>query len=208
MTIAYQVNCEIKPWLIYQRAMQNFGGSFQALGSYSLRAPPPAPSSALLLTTTTVPEPECAIPISPSHLVLSSHPYRRFGLGSVATSVKLDKVRRIRISAGLDGHCRTPLHVSGLMFEFWHSTRRIIIGQWFQQVGILEIGEDDKLSHIGLWHSQYHCPPYVENLGMFTGIKLITSRGLCREVRYGIATLQFPHLEYSSNRFEELVSSL
>jgi len=126
--------------------------------------------------------------------------------GGCVTSGSLRYVRRIRLSAGAPGRSRTSRHVSGLLFEYHNSERDSIVGQWFEEIDSMELGNGDYVVHIRVWYTQEAHPQNTlrENNGKVVGITLSTLRGVSKQ-----KLLEEPKdllcLDYYANPLEEMV---
>ncbi|KAJ3529226.1 hypothetical protein NM208_g9858 [Fusarium decemcellulare] len=97
------------------------------------------------------------------------------------TSVVLSNARRIGISVGLGGKSRGANHISGLCFEFWGPSEPIYVGQWYCEVGNIQLKQGERLQSFTFWQTQ-EAPPFSqqENYGKVTDVR-ICKAGYTRE---------------------------
>ncbi|KAG5803393.1 hypothetical protein H9Q74_013288 [Fusarium xylarioides] len=95
---------------------------------------------------------------------------------SPSSSVRFNGIKRVGISNGRAGRNRQPDHVSGFCFEFLDGRSPIYVGQWFQEIGHLDLDIDDRLTGLMFWDESV-IPPigfpqeYVAT-GRFSGVRI------------------------------------
>ncbi|KAF5964074.1 hypothetical protein FCOIX_13579 [Fusarium coicis] len=105
-----------------------------------------------------------------------------------SNSVCLSNVKRVGISCGREGRSRRPEHVSGFRFEFWDKSPPVYVGQWFKEIGHLDVCQGERITSFAF------CGVRIEKSGPEPN---------------GVEVHPGPHANmhetrYSENRFERL----
>ncbi|RBQ78652.1 hypothetical protein FVER14953_13187 [Fusarium verticillioides] len=144
--------------------------------------------------------PDSSQPKSPSPA-----PKRYKGYQGDSNYVFLHKVKRVGISCGRKGRSRRPEHVSGFLFEFWDKSPPVYIGQWFKEIGHLDVCEGERITSFTFWNEPVVCAHHNSRTTKYSGVRIEKSgpEPNAVEVHPG------PHANmhetcYSENRFERL----
>ncbi|KAF5538414.1 hypothetical protein FNAPI_11122 [Fusarium napiforme] len=137
----------------------------------------------------------------------SPAPRRYNGHPGPSNSVCLNNVKRIGISCGREGRSRRPEQVSGFHFEFWDNSRPLYVGQWFKEIGHLDVCEGERITSITFWNELVGCAYHNGRNPKYSGVRIEKSgpQPNAVEVHPG------PHRDmhessYTENRFERLAS--
>lgn len=147
------------------------------------------------------------IAISQSQFEMAPHMTRQYMTCFTTTSLK--DGRRIRFSAGVAGSTRSSQWVSGLLLQFHDSERENIVGQWFEEVDVLDIGKEDYVTHVRVWYTQEARKGNTqrENNGKVSGIMMSTLKEVSKTVLRGDPREMVCH-DYYSNPLEQMVNTL
>ena len=97
------------------------------------------------------------------------------------TVASLSGLRRIRVSVGNAGYTREPHHISGLKLEYEGSTS--VVGQWISEHASMEIGEDERLVEIEVFHHAGNDYGRMKH-GPMSGLHITTSKGATMKVMH------------------------
>jgi hypothetical protein len=138
----------------------------------------------------------------------SPAPNRYKGYQSVSYSVDLKNVKRVGISRGREGRSRRPEHVSGFCFEFWDQSSPVYIGQWFKEIGHLDVCEGERITSFTFWNELVGCAFHNGRTAKYSGVRIETSGPEPNAVEVHPGPHANMHeLSYTENRFERLVKS-
>ncbi|KAF5538627.1 hypothetical protein FPHYL_12484 [Fusarium phyllophilum] len=97
----------------------------------------------------------------------------------------------------------------GFCFEFWGSTDRVYLGQWYREVGYLSVQEDERICGFTIWQQQEHLShdlgTVLQSDGNIAGIR-ITKTGLEErdlEIILGDKNDMLPY-SFAENPYERL----
>lgn len=96
------------------------------------------------------------------------------GEGSCLTTASLEWARRIRISGGADGCCRSRNHISGLWIEYYDGRRDVIIGQWIKETAHVSLEPNERIVDVTIWSTmdvKIPFPMQELELGKISGIE-------------------------------------
>jgi hypothetical protein len=120
------------------------------------------------------------------------------------TRATLANIRRIRISMGKPHRSRGSNNVSGIMIEYLDdSIGSIVLGQWMEEAGVLEMVPGEKLTQISAW--AWTANQSLDLPAKLVGISLRTSKGQ----HWQVCTRKMdgpPNMHYETSPFDELVS--
>ncbi|KAF5253556.1 hypothetical protein FANTH_1627 [Fusarium anthophilum] len=124
-----------------------------------------------------------------------------------STSVRLNNVKRVGISGGREGRSRRPEHVSGFCFEFWNKRPPVYAGQWFQEIGHLDVCEGERIASFTFWNAVQGCAFHSARNTKYSGVRIGRSGPgpNAVEVHPGPQGNMY-ELSYTENRFEILDS--
>lgn len=153
-----------------------------------------------------------SVVISRKHLDAASHVNSL--LEAYTSGVSLCQARSIHFSRGDDGHCRSRDNVCGMLIRFWGADHPLILGQWIREIEgtCIELQQGETLTDIAIWYTQVtpsKIPPKIasaSNYGRVAGIRLATSNGQVREIRF-VNTQGTLFVQSRCNSFEEIVSA-
>ncbi|KAF5622077.1 uncharacterized protein FTJAE_11044 [Fusarium tjaetaba] len=124
-----------------------------------------------------------------------------------SNSVCLNNVKRVGISCGREGRSRRPEQVSGFHFEFWDNSRPVYVGQWFKEIGHLDVCEGERITSFTFWNELVGCTYHNGRYAKYSGVRIQKSgpEPNAVEVHPG------PHRDmhessHTENRFERLDS--
>ena len=105
---------------------------------------------------------------------------------TIVTLADLIGVTRIRVSRGFPGRARGTDRVSGLMLEYSDGRTSEVLGQWFEEAGVVELSPGETITEIGLniIGGQY-ADKWAVALNGIAAINLTTSGGTTRSFCFG-----------------------
>ncbi|KAF5696602.1 hypothetical protein FMUND_15646 [Fusarium mundagurra] len=122
-------------------------------------------------------------------------------------SVRLNNVKRIGISCGREGRSRRPEHVSGFCFEFWGKTHPVYVGQWFKEIGHLDVCEGERITSFTFWNELVGCAYNNDRSTKYSGVRIEKSGPEPNAVEVHPGPHRNMHEScYTENRFERLDS--
>lgn len=132
-------------------------------------------------------------------------PWMLEGAGSCYTITSLESIRRIRVSRGKEGLSHNFEDITGLWIEYENPLCNTIVGQWFEEIGCVELDHGERLVEILIWNSTEmgHGPPF-QNLIRIKKIQFTTSKRT-HEIQRP-TDMETKCLRYRENPFELLVS--
>ncbi|CAH0035401.1 unnamed protein product [Clonostachys rhizophaga] len=99
-------------------------------------------------------------------------PWMNQGEGSCLTTASLEWARRIRISGGTDGSCRSRNHISGLWIEYYKDRRDVVIGQWIKETACVSLQPNERIVDVTIWSTMDVKLPFpMLELGKISGIE-------------------------------------
>lgn len=124
--------------------------------------------------------------------------------GFAITTANFSRLRRIRVSVGNIKEISSPRHITGLWLEYYNSTIPVIVGQWVNELGTIDITPGDRISEVITWHDYTNHYKQVK-YGPLRRLRIVTARGVSKEF------LEHHNggeicLEYRENPYETLVS--
>ncbi|CCT69595.1 uncharacterized protein FFUJ_05493 [Fusarium fujikuroi IMI 58289] len=127
------------------------------------------------------------------------------GLLGGTTFVLLDGVKRVGISCGRTGRSRRPDHVSGLYFEFWDGRPPAYVGQWFKEIGHLEVYRGERITGLTFWNEVQNCACHHGRNARYSGVRIEKSSAEPNAVEVHPGPQCNMHETcYVENRFERL----
>jgi hypothetical protein len=110
--------------------------------------------------------------ITPS-LLISAKEMLAYHGGHAFDSANVEGLRKIRVSVGKTGFARETGHVTGLCLEYADSELPLILGQWIDELGSIELGPDERLTGITTWHDYTNRYNRVK-FGPLIGMRFVT----------------------------------
>ncbi|KAF5684788.1 hypothetical protein FDENT_6591 [Fusarium denticulatum] len=137
----------------------------------------------------------------------STRPKRNEGYQGPSNSVCLNNVKRVGISCGREGRSRRPEHVSGFHFEFWDKIAPVYIGQWFKEIGHLDVCEGERITSFTFWNELVGCAFHNGRIAKYSGVRIEKSGPEPNAVEVHPGPHRNMHETcYTENRFERLDS--
>ncbi|KAF4502562.1 hypothetical protein FAGAP_1204 [Fusarium agapanthi] len=122
-------------------------------------------------------------------------------------SVRLNNVKRVGISCGREWRSRRPEHVSGFRFEFWDKSPPVYAGQWFKEIGHLDVCEGDRITSFTFWNEAQGCAYHNGRVAKYSGVRIERSGPGPNAVEVHPGPDGNMHEScYTENRFERLDS--
>ncbi|KAF5674114.1 hypothetical protein FCIRC_7883 [Fusarium circinatum] len=124
-----------------------------------------------------------------------------------STFVRLNNVKRVGISCGREGRSRRPEHVSGFRFDFWDQSPPVYAGQWFREIGHLDVCEAERITGITFWNAVHGCAYHNGRNEKYSGVRIEKSGPGSNAVEVHPGPEGNMHEScYTENRFEGLDS--
>ncbi|KAF5604794.1 hypothetical protein FPCIR_646 [Fusarium pseudocircinatum] len=137
----------------------------------------------------------------------STWPNRYEGHQGPSNSVCLNNVKRVGISCGREGRSRLPEHVSGFRFEFWDKSPPVYVGQWFKEIGHLDVCEGERITSFTFWNELVGCAYHNGRTAKFSGVRIEKSGPEPNAVEVHPGPHRNMHETcFTENRFERLDS--
>lgn len=132
------------------------------------------------------------VPISQEHLGVAAHVVH-FSSEACTSGVDFGQIRSIQFCTGDNGHCRSRNNICGMLIRFWDVDHPLTLGQWIREIEgtRIELQRGKTPIETTIWYTQITTmlpPTHQSNHGKVAGIRLVSSKGQVRDIRFGDAS--------------------